>query len=508
MSKAYYTNVVKFGNNILYRGTKNGRRIRLKVKYAPTLFVPSNGDDGWKNLKGENLAPMKFETIKESNDFVKRYDGVTNFKVYGNTGYAYAFIAEEFPGVVEWDIEDLAIDVLDIETGSENGFPNPYEVKEPITAITLTRFGKHPIVFGYGKYKKEGDEIWIQCDNEIDLCQKFLSHWEFDCPDVLTGWNTRYFDIPYLFNRLTVLLGEKEAKRLSPWGQVNSKTTFQRVTGKELVSYDIVGVGHLDYMELYKTFAPAGKSQENYKLGTIANVELGDSKISYDDYDNLFKLLVSSDGIKVPEDKKKEDMELFERWCVVKDNIKARTCGKVKEYYGFEQLSLEYFESLNIDILDEESLLYHQYVAQYSADNACYQIGIRYNIKDDDIIVRLEDKLKLIELALTLAYDSKSNYEDVFTQTRMWDAIIYNYLIERHIVVPPKEMVLKDGAFEGAYVKDPQIGMHKNVASFDLNSLYPHLMMQYSISPENLVDRIQVYNRKQQLIKEIARRKS
>jgi DNA polymerase elongation subunit (family B) len=94
----------------------------------------------------------------------------------------------------------------------------------------------------------------------------------------------------------------------------------------------------------------------------------------------------------------------------------------------------------------------------------------------------------LLELALTLAYDTKCNYDDVFAQTRMWDAMTYGYLLNRNIIVPPKVMKDKDAAFEGAYVKDPQKGMHKCVASFDLNSLYPHLMMQYNISPETLIE--------------------
>ena len=94
---------------------------------------------------------------------------------------------------------------------------------------------------------------------------------------------------------------------------------------------------------------------------------------------------------------------------------------------------------------------------------------------------------KLLELALTLAYDTKSNYEDVFTQTRMWDSLSYSYLLKKKIIVPPKIVKEKDSRFEGAYVKEVQVGLHNWVASFDLNSLYPHLMMQYNISPETLI---------------------
>jgi len=96
--------------------------------------------------------------------------------------------------------------------------------------------------------------------------------------------------------------------------------------------------------------------------------------------------------------------------------------------------------------------------------------------------------MKLIELALTMAYDAKVNYEDVFYQVRMWDTIIYNYLKRRNIVIPPKNRSDKSDKYAGAYVKEPIPGKYDWVVSFDLNSLYPHLIMQYNISPETLLD--------------------
>jgi DNA polymerase elongation subunit (family B) len=100
----------------------------------------------------------------------------------------------------------------------------------------------------------------------------------------------------------------------------------------------------------------------------------------------------------------------------------------------------------------------------------------------------LEDKLKLLELALTLAYDNKVNYDDVFAQVRMWDAIIYNHLKKRNVVIPQMKDSIKTEAYVGAYVKDPIVGMHKWVVSFDLNSLYPHLIMQYNMSMETFIE--------------------
>jgi DNA polymerase elongation subunit (family B) len=193
-----------------------------------------------------------------------------------------------------------------------------------------------------------------------------------------------------------------------------------------MTAYDIMGVSSLDYIELYKWYAPDGKSQESYRLDAIASAEIGETKLSYDEYDNLHELY-----------------------------------------------------RLN------------------------YQKFIEYNIKDVELIIRLEEKLKLLELGLTLAYDTKCNYEDIFAQTRMWDALTYNRLLQDNIIVPPKETHEKDGMFAGAYVKEVQVGAHDWVASFDLNSLYPHLMMQYSISPENLVERSYIEDRKQKLIEEL-----
>jgi DNA polymerase elongation subunit (family B) len=117
-----------------------------------------------------------------------------------------------------------------------------------------------------------------------------------------------------------------------------------------------------------------------------------------------------------------------------------------------------------------------------------YQKFIEYNIKDVELVYRLEDKLKLLELALTLAYDNKVNYDDVFAQVRMWDAIIYNHLKKRNVVIPQMKDSIKTEAYVGAYVKDPIVGMHKWVVSFDLNSLYPHLIMQYNMSMETFIE--------------------
>jgi len=402
--------VQSFGNNILYRGVVNGKRVKEKVNYSPSLFIP-NKKGQYRTLDGSPLEKKSFDDLKSARDYVKQFQDVSGApKIYGNTRYEYAFIADQQQGMVEWDIDNIVIAVIDIEVGSENGFPDPYDAIEPITAITISYLNGNTRVYGCGDYNNYDDNVtYFKCKDEWSLCKRFLEDWKDKCPDIITGWNIKFFDIPYLVNRFEKILGEGESRKLSPWYHISERKLM--IMNRQQIAYEMMGIATLDYIELYKWYAPGGKSQESYKLNSIANVELGESKLSFDEFDNLHQLY-----------------------------------------------------KLN------------------------YQKFIEYNIKDVDLIIKLEDKLKLLELAITLAYDTKSNFEDVFTQTRMWDSLTYSYLLERNIIVPPRVIQEKDSAFEGAYVKEVQVGKHDWVASFDLNSLYPHLMMQYSISPECLID--------------------
>ena len=117
-----------------------------------------------------------------------------------------------------------------------------------------------------------------------------------------------------------------------------------------------------------------------------------------------------------------------------------------------------------------------------------WQKFIDYNIHDVRLVDKLDNKMKLLDLAFTMAYDAKVNYEDVFSQVRMWDNYIYVELLKRKIAIPPKKQNDKSEKYAGAYVKEPKPGIYDWVVSFDLNSLYPHLIMQYNISPETLLD--------------------
>jgi DNA polymerase elongation subunit (family B) len=403
----FYTNVCTIGKYVLLRGVESGKRVRRKVEFFPTFYLPSQEQSEFRTLDGSYVKPIQPGTMPECREFLERYKNVDNFPVFGNNRFDYAYIADEYPDDILWDVSKVLIAYLDIEVGSENGFPEPRSANESVTAITIKIKGNY-FVFGVGDYSKHRDDVhYAQCSDESQLLRRFLDFWTRFHPDVVTGWNVQFFDIPYLINRITKLFGQEEAKKLSPWNKLGMREVTIR--NRQEQAWDILGVAILDYLELYKKFTYS--QQESYRLDHITHVELGEKKIDYSEFETLHQL--------------------------------------------------------------------------YKLD---YQKFIEYNIKDVELVEKLEDKMKLIELALTLAYDNKVNYDDVFTQVRMWDAIVYNYLKKKNIVIPQMTMGTKNSQYEGAYVKDPILGMHKWVASYDLNSLYPHLIMQYNISMETLVE--------------------
>jgi len=150
-----------------------------------------------------------------------------------------------------------------------------------------------------------------------------------------------------------------------------------------------------------------------------------------------------------------------------------------------ESYKLDYIAHVE---LGERKVNYEEYETLHNLYRDNFQKFIEYNIHDVELVEKLNDKGRLIDMAVLLAYDNKTNYEDAFFQVRMWDAITYNHLHRKGIVIPPKKGEEKEEAYEGAYVKDPQTGLFEWLMSLDLDSLYPHLIMQYNMSPETLIE--------------------
>ena len=406
----FYTNVQMIGNNFLVREVVDGKREIYKEAYSPTLYVKSNKETNYKTLNGESVTPIKPGTVRDCREFFKKYDNVDGFKIFGNNRYVFQYLSDKYPqDEVKFDIKHINLVTMDIEVQAEQGFPDPESCSEEMLTISLQDYSTKKITtWGRKPYVPTQENVtYYHFDDEIDMLNSFLYHWSKNPPDVITGWNVRLYDIPYLCGRISRIMGDKKCKLLSPWGLVSQDEIY--ISGRKYNVYDIAGMTTLDYLELYKKFTY--KAQESYRLDYIAGVELGQKKLDHSEFDTF------------------------------KDFYK----GNWKKF-------------------------------------------VDYNIIDVELVDRLEDKMKLIELALTMAYDAKVNYQDVMYQVRMWDTIIYNYLKKRNIVIPPKDRSEKDEKYAGAYVKEPKPGKYDWVVSFDLNSLYPHLIMQYNISPETLVE--------------------
>ena len=405
----FYTNVAIINDTVLYRGFSGGERIERREDFSPTLYVSSKNQTKYKTLEGNCVEPVHFGGIKDAKEFVNTYEAVDNFTIYGNTKYLYQYILSKYPKEVDYDFSQLNIMSLDIETTSENGFPSVEEAREEILCITVKDFtSKKIITWGCGEFRNSRDDVhYVYCQNERELLLKFLEYWVQKTPDVITGWNVKFFDMPFICRRIDRMLSIKHMRSMSPWNSVRERKLF--VKGQEKIYYDIIGVATLDYYDLYQKFTYT--NQESYRLDHIAFVELGQKKLDHSEFENF------------------------------------------QDFYRSD-----------------------------------WQKFIEYNIHDVELVDMLEDKMKLIELAVTMAYDAKVNFEDVFYQVRMWDSIIYDALTQENIIIPPKTESTKDQQYAGAYVKEPKPGIYDWVVNFDLNSLYPHLIMQYNISPETLLD--------------------
>ncbi len=406
----FYTNVVLVGNEILSRGYSDGKHYENREQFYPTLYVKSNKKSKFRTLEGNYVEEVKPGTIRETREFISKYENVDNFELYGNTRYINQYISDNYKGEIQFDISKIKLITIDIEVASENGFPDVKSCQEELLTISIQDYStKEIITWGVKPFNnKQKNVTYHTCSSEADLLDRFIFWWEDYSPEVITGWNCDLYDIPYLYGRLCRVLGMKVAKQLSPWGIITEDEVS--IMGRTHIRCDIAGVTILDYLELYKKFTYT--NQESYRLDHIAEVELGMKKLDHSEFDTF------------------------------------------KDFY-----------------------------------TNGWQKFVEYNIVDVELVDRLEDKMKLIELAITMAYDSKGNYNDVFFQVRTWDSIIYNYLREKNIVIPFKKETKKESKFTGAYVKEPIPGRYDWVVSFDLNSLYPHLIMQYNISPETLLDR-------------------
>ena len=276
----FYTNVQMVGDYFLVRGYENGKHFVTREKFYPTLFVPSKKTTKYQTLNGEYVDEIQPGSVRDCREFIKKYDSVEGFAIYGNDRYIYQYITDKYPeDEIKFDISKIKVTTIDIEVASENGFPDVESAAEEVLLITLQDYNTKQIrTWGLGKFDNQQSNVkYKSFSNEYDLLNDFINWWmiEDNTPEVITGWNSELYDIPYIVRRLDRVLGEKLMKRMSPWGLVTEREVL--LMGRKHISYDIGGVSQLDYLNLYKKFTY--KAQESYRLNLIT-LNLILSKIS------------------------------------------------------------------------------------------------------------------------------------------------------------------------------------------------------------------------------------
>ena len=425
MITGFYTNVARKGNFILYRGYDHeGNRVQEKIKFKPTYYLDSkHPEPKYRGLDRAKIDPMTFNSMSEATDFEKTYNGVSTFKIYGNPRHTAAFIQSQFPADIQHTRELIDVGNIDIETAFGDGFPDPNNPTNEILTIAYKSSKDDTYrVWGLKPYDPDESQLdlkieYKQFGSEEKMLLNFIEFWSHpeNTPDVITGWNTRFFDMPYMIGRMTHLLGADTVKRLSPW-QIISRGEV-KIMGDSKPTVEIMGIASLDYMDLFKKFAYTYGNQESYSLNHIASVVLNEKKLDYSEVGSLRNL--------------------------------------------------------------------------YDRD---FQMFVDYNIKDVELIERFEDKLGLITLVATTSYIGGVNYTDTLGTTAIWDSIIYRRLMRKKVVprltqLPACEYEFKSGtsSIAGGFVKDVKPGVNKWVMSFDLNSLYPNIIIQNNMSPETLI---------------------
>lgn len=402
------------GDWVYVRGYRDGVQFKKKIKHKPILFIPTTVPTArYQSIHGRPLESIEYESIYEAKQKLKEYAKIHNFQGYGMEKPVVNFMHEEYPHEIEYDEKLIRTGSIDIETDSDGGFPIIEIANKEITAISLVVKEK-TLVWGMKDFTPIDTIVtYRKFNDEAALLRDFIIIWEKLSLDVITGWNTTSFDLPYLIRRIRLVLGEDWTKRLSPWGIIKSRM-IKSYRGSEIEIFDIYGINDIDYLLSFKKFRPPHINPDDNKLDTVAKLVLNEKKLDYSAYGSLNKLY-------------KENSQLF-------------------------------FE---------------------------------YNVKDANLVSRIDEKLNILSLIMNMAYSAKVNMHEVFMQTRVWDSIIYGYLKDRNTIIPIVTREHEDeGKYEGAYVKFPTPNMYKWVVSFDLTSLYPSLILHYNIGPDTFKEKI------------------
>jgi DNA polymerase elongation subunit (family B) len=276
----------------LYTWDETGNRISYDTTYEPYIYLETNNNADATSIFNTSLRKRSFRSQFDRYKYINENLGS---RIFENLPPAQQFLVDRFYNQnesIDFSKHPLKIYYFDIETYSPDAFPVPEKAEDPINLITVYNSldGKF-YTWGTSSIKKSIDNCnYVYCKSEREMYIKFLDFLTADYPDIMTGWNSEFFDIPYIINRFNKILGEEETKRLSPIGRITSRMVRNKF-GKEQMRWYVEGLACIDYMEIYRKFCFTPR--ESYKLNDIAEIEIGEGKIDFGDQ-NLASLAVEN----------------------------------------------------------------------------------------------------------------------------------------------------------------------------------------------------------------------
>lgn len=544
---AFYTFCDRVGGKLYHRYVDdNGKRQQEIVTDAPfELFT--KGDGGYVSLYSEKLKRIDFESVREMVDYVKNYKDM--LQIYGRADPVSQFISNTYKGKIEFDLSKMKILNFDIETRFDGcdddeevrtrmvfgltetmmtvedlkrvvrqqgddpatvevwddvnqrwypahkapqlnagGFPHAKNADYEILTISAKVFGNDKrVTFGLHDYEqKHKDQLYIKCDDEADLLRKFIGFWRQVDPDIITGWNIEWFDVPYIVNRIVKVLGEAFANKLSPFHAHTSKCISEYFNDdKSDVGFRILGVTALDYIDIYKKYNP--DKQESYRLDDISEIELKENKIDFSEFDNnLMKLYVGNFEKYI--DYNEQDVYLVERLDDKKQFIRLAvtmvlmTKSRYKDVHGKVKL----WDNLIFNMLRDENI-------QLPPDP---KIGAKEKIIGAYVKKPIPGKYRyIVSLDLTALYPSICMMFNMSPETLVTEARGEMEIVE----------ALLGGADLARRSREKGLAMTANGAEFrlDIDGVLPRAMKMVFDTRKSFKDLMKVHKKqKEALLKE------
>ena len=392
---------------------RNGKRKYMQYPAKYTMYYPDQ-DGKFESIFGDKLQRVVHTNSKKFHREKKLHNGKQLFE--SDINPVFRCLAHNY---MDAEAPDLNICFFDIEVefNKEKGFADPTDPFNKVLAVALhLSWLKKTICLAIkpdALPTQEAQDICkkfedtILCTDESELLNTFLEL--IDDADVLTGWNSEGFDIPYLVNRIKRVLSRSHTRKFCLWEKYPKEKTIVKY-GKEQQTYVLFGRVHLDYLLLYQKYTY--HEMHSYSLDAIGEYELGERKVDYE--------------------------------------------GTLDQLY-----------------------------------NKDFETFIAYNRQDVDLMVRMDKKLQFIDLANVLAHSNTVLLATTMGAVAQTDMAIINHAHSVGLIVPDKR---KDSSrplpAAGAYVAKPVKGMHKDIGSIDLNSLYPSIIRSCNMSTETIVGQV------------------